>query len=77
LALSISQPSSGPRHSFLQKVGDRHVFVGRSRFITASLAHHLNRVSWPIARQAKGPAPTAKAQVDIRERMSGMWSKTG
>ena len=59
------------------RTGDRHVFAGRSRFIPASLAHHFNRVSWPIARQAKGAAPAAKPQVDIRERMRGMWSKTG
>ena len=41
------------------RTGDRHVFAGRSRFIPAALAHHFNRVSWPIARQAKGAAPTA------------------
>ena len=59
------------------RTGDRHVFAGRSRFIPAALAHHFNRVSWPVARQAKSGAPTAKPQVDIRERMRGMWSKTG
>ena len=32
------------------RAGDAHVFAGRSRFIPASLAHHFNRVSWPIAR---------------------------
>ena len=57
--------------------GDRHVFAGRSRFIPAALAHHFDRVSWPIALQAKGAAPAAKPQVDIRERMRGMWSKAG
>jgi len=41
-----------------------------------ALAHHFNRVSWPVARQAKGSAPIVKAQVDIREHIRGMWSKT-
>ena len=58
------------------RTGDRHVFAGRSRFIPAALAHNFNRVNWPIARQAKGSAPIVKAQVDIREHIRGMWSKT-
>ena len=59
------------------RTGDRHVFAGRSRFIPAALAHHFNRVSWPIANRTKGSVPIASAKVDIRKRMRGMWSKAG
>ncbi len=59
------------------RTGDRYVFAGRSRFIPAALAHHFNRVSWPAAGGTKARAPVASAQVDIRERMRGMWSKAG
>jgi DNA helicase II / ATP-dependent DNA helicase PcrA len=55
--------------------GDRHVYAGRTRFIPASLCAHFNRVTWPIVGSRINPVMTSDAQVDIRERMRGMWGK--
>jgi DNA helicase II / ATP-dependent DNA helicase PcrA len=55
--------------------GDRHVYAGRSRFIPANICTHFSRVTWPRAGEITLKSPIASPQMDIRERMRGMWSK--
>jgi DNA helicase-2/ATP-dependent DNA helicase PcrA len=57
------------------RIGDKHVYAGRTRFIPANICTHFTRVTWPSASEAKGSATLKIAPVDIRERMRGMWSK--
>jgi DNA helicase II / ATP-dependent DNA helicase PcrA len=55
--------------------GDRHVYAGRSRFVPANLAGCFTRVTWPTQGEKNYSTPMARAPVDIRERLRGMWSK--
>jgi DNA helicase-2/ATP-dependent DNA helicase PcrA len=57
------------------RLGDRHVYAGRTRFIPANLASHFSRVTWPGADEKKYSTPMTSAPIDIRERLRGMWSK--
>jgi DNA helicase-2/ATP-dependent DNA helicase PcrA len=57
------------------RAGDRHVYAGRTRFIPAELCRHFERVTWPAAELRPKTARPSSPQVDIRERMRGMWSK--
>jgi DNA helicase II / ATP-dependent DNA helicase PcrA len=59
------------------RAGDRHVYAGRTRFIPAGLCHHFERLTWPAADPSPRAVPRSGPQVDIRERMRGMWSKAG
>ncbi len=54
--------------------GDRHVYASRTRFIPATLLHHFECVTWPLATaEAGGRQGAAQALVDVRARMRGMW----
>jgi DNA helicase II / ATP-dependent DNA helicase PcrA len=56
-----------------QARGDRHVYASRTRFIPDHLVKLFDRQTWPAAAPAARPAPGQRAQMDIRERMRGMW----
>jgi DNA helicase-2/ATP-dependent DNA helicase PcrA len=55
--------------------GDKHVYAGRTRFIPAALCGHFNRLTWPAAGTKPAERPVPTAQIDIRERLRGTWSK--
>ena len=57
-----------------QSWGDKHVFGGKSRFITDALAEHLEQTHYP----RRGPTEAARekgmaAITDIRKTVLGMW----
>jgi DNA helicase-2/ATP-dependent DNA helicase PcrA len=54
--------------------GDRHLYASRSRFISRDLLQLFEHRTWPMA--SGEPAKTVSGQspqLDIRERMRGMW----
>ncbi|QHO76513.1 ATP-dependent DNA helicase [Bradyrhizobium sp. CCBAU 051011] len=56
-----------------QARGDRHVYASRTRFIPDHLVKLFDRQTWPAATSAARPTPNQNVQIDIRERMRGMW----
>jgi len=57
-----------------QARGDRHVYASRTRFIPDPLLKLFQRQAWPVAAATSRPEQTGQApQIDIRERMRGMW----
>jgi len=56
-----------------RRMGDRHVYAQRTRFIPDSLLSHFESRSWPPPKLgASGERPT-REQVDIRAKMRRMW----
>ncbi|MBA4033007.1 MAG: ATP-dependent DNA helicase [Bradyrhizobium sp.] len=57
-----------------QARGDRHVYASRTRFIPDPLLRLFERQAWPVAAATARPEKTGQApNIDIRERMRGMW----
>jgi DNA helicase-2/ATP-dependent DNA helicase PcrA len=56
-----------------QARGDRHVYASRTRFIPDHLVKLFERQTWPAATPAARSTPNQNVQMDIRERMRGMW----
>jgi DNA helicase-2/ATP-dependent DNA helicase PcrA len=56
-----------------QARGDRHVYASRTRFIPDHLVKLFDRQIWPAANPVARPTPNPAVQIDIRERMRGMW----
>jgi DNA helicase-2/ATP-dependent DNA helicase PcrA len=69
----------GPHRFFVTQQGgggDRHMYAGRTRFITEAIAEKFERVTWPA--QPVGPAsgPGAKPSVpllQVRDRARAAW----
>ena len=57
--------------------GDRHLYAARSRFIPAGIAEHFERRSWPAAGSSPSNRALPLAPIDLRDRLRGMWSRTG
>jgi DNA helicase-2/ATP-dependent DNA helicase PcrA len=74
--LNLIVPQRFYTHSQV-RAGDRHVYAGRTRFIPANICGHFTRMTWPIAKEDRAPAPITAPPVDIRERLRSMWSKVG
>jgi DNA helicase II / ATP-dependent DNA helicase PcrA len=53
--------------------GDRHVYASRTRFIPAGLLGHFQSRAWPPAAAATVAAKSARAPVDIRQRVRRTW----
>lgn len=56
-----------------QARGDRHVYASRTRFIPDHLIKLFDRQVWPVAAPAARATSNQTVQMDIRERMRGMW----
>jgi DNA helicase-2/ATP-dependent DNA helicase PcrA len=56
-----------------QARGDRHVYASRTRFIPDHLVKLFDRQTWPTVTPAARATPNQNVQIDIRERMRGMW----
>jgi DNA helicase-2/ATP-dependent DNA helicase PcrA len=55
--------------------GDRHVYAGRSRFITEAMAAHFEQLAWPEAPDLR-PAASAQPQaplLQVRARSRAAW----
>jgi DNA helicase-2/ATP-dependent DNA helicase PcrA len=54
--------------------GDRHVYAGRSRFITEAMAEQFERVTWPEASQPGAAAAQPQAAIlQVRARARAAW----
>jgi DNA helicase II / ATP-dependent DNA helicase PcrA len=54
--------------------GDRHVYAGRSRFISEAIAGQFERVTWPEAAGPDAPSAQPQApQVQVRSRARAAW----
>jgi len=57
-----------------QKLGDRHVYAQRTRFIPKGLLDLFERVGWPAAEAvAPAMAPPAEPRIDVAARLKSMW----
>jgi ATP-dependent DNA helicase UvrD/PcrA len=56
-----------------QARGDRHIYASRTRFIPDQLLKLFERQIWPAAMSASRSKSEGVPQIDIRERMRGMW----
>jgi DNA helicase-2/ATP-dependent DNA helicase PcrA len=54
--------------------GDRHLYAGRTRFITQAMAEGFEQVTWPLADPAGGGSPAPQAPVlQVRARARAAW----
>ena len=54
--------------------GDRHVYAGRSRFITEAMAEQFERITWPEASQAGATATQPQTPLlQVRSRARAAW----
>ncbi len=54
------------------RLGDRHVYAGRTRFIPSSLLTLFERQSWPPAEKEYSETPKGEA-LDLLSKMKSMW----
>ncbi len=55
------------------RMGDRHVYGARSRFLTRKVLACFDQVSWSDEKEGNG-AGTKSAPVDVAGRLRGMWA---
>jgi DNA helicase II / ATP-dependent DNA helicase PcrA len=55
--------------------GDRHMYAGRTRFITEAMAEKFERITWPEAGApgANGSAKRATPVLQVRDRARAAW----
>jgi DNA helicase-2/ATP-dependent DNA helicase PcrA len=54
--------------------GDKHLYAGRTRFISEAMAPHFEHVAWPQAAGAGSAAPAAQAPLmQVRARARAAW----
>jgi DNA helicase-2/ATP-dependent DNA helicase PcrA len=53
--------------------GDRHMYASRTRFIPAGLLEHFECCSWPPPKTSEAAVKSARAPVDIRQRVRKSW----
>jgi DNA helicase-2/ATP-dependent DNA helicase PcrA len=57
------------------RMGDRHVYGAKSRFLTDSVMSKLDPIVWPDTAQAEAETPQAcAARVDMAGKLRGLWS---
>jgi DNA helicase II / ATP-dependent DNA helicase PcrA len=54
--------------------GDRHVYAGRTRFITDAMLQHFEQLAWPAAQQDAGTAVQPRTPVlQVRSLARSAW----
>jgi DNA helicase-2/ATP-dependent DNA helicase PcrA len=53
--------------------GDRHLYAGRTRFISAAEARAFEQVTWPPAPERAPAVPPPAAVIDLRKRLRAAW----
>jgi len=56
-----------------RSLGDRHVYAQRTRFIPNNITKHFQSGYWPQAKAGAGAARAARAPVDMKAKMRGIW----
>jgi len=57
------------------KLGDRHLYAQRSRFITRAMLPLYDDILWPALKPLANAGIAPAANVDLRARMRDMWAK--
>jgi DNA helicase-2/ATP-dependent DNA helicase PcrA len=57
------------------KLGDRHLYAQRTRFITRAMLPLYDDVLWPALKPLDAERIMPKANIDLRAQMRGMWAK--
>jgi DNA helicase-2/ATP-dependent DNA helicase PcrA len=56
------------------KLGDRHVYAARTRFIPKSIQSNFEQTSWPTASRSTSTAsPAREVRIDAGAKMRAMW----
>jgi len=55
------------------RMGDRHVYGAKSRFMTAAVMACMEQVAWGEARESEDAVSSTRS-VDVAARLRGMWS---
>ncbi|VTU38571.1 ATP-dependent DNA helicase UvrD1 [Variovorax sp. PBL-H6] len=53
--------------------GDRHLYAGRTRFISAAEARSFEQITWPPAPDPAPAVPPPAAVIDLRKRLRAAW----
>jgi DNA helicase-2/ATP-dependent DNA helicase PcrA len=56
------------------RMGDRHVYGAKSRFMTAAVMACMEQKAWGEVLAAENSFSEQKATVDVAARLRGMWS---
>jgi len=56
-----------------RRLGDRHVYAQRTRFIPAAILKHFDVRAWPAASADKAAAKPASGSADVRGKLRRMW----
>jgi DNA helicase-2/ATP-dependent DNA helicase PcrA len=57
------------------KLGDRHLYAQRTRFITRAMLPFYDDILWPPLKALDTERLMPKASIDLRTQMRGMWAK--
>jgi DNA helicase-2/ATP-dependent DNA helicase PcrA len=57
------------------KLGDRHMYAQRTRFITRAMLPFYDDVLWPALKPLSPELTALRANVDLRAQMRTMWAK--
>lgn len=55
------------------KMGDRHVYGARSRFLTDVVMDRLEPVVWPEKTDAARAAEPSASRIDVASKLREMW----
>ncbi len=56
------------------RMGDRHVYGAKSRFLTKMVMSRLESIVWPDRHEVQSPAKSQASRVDVGAKLRGMWS---
>ena len=56
------------------RLGDRHVYGAKSRFLSNAVMSRLELVAWPQQRETEVSSTPQRSRVDISSKLRGMWS---
>jgi DNA helicase-2/ATP-dependent DNA helicase PcrA len=56
------------------KMGDRHVYGARSRFLTRAVMATLEPVVWPDQQEGAGEALPGPARIDVAGKLRRLWT---
>jgi DNA helicase-2/ATP-dependent DNA helicase PcrA len=59
-----------------RRLGDRHVYAQRTRFIPNAMTKQFQGLHWPQPQAASTAVRSARAPIDMKARMRGMWGSS-
>jgi DNA helicase-2/ATP-dependent DNA helicase PcrA len=56
-----------------RRLGDRHVYAQRTRFIPTAITKHFKTRFWPRPQSLTATAPISRTPIDVKARLREMW----